>query len=263
MRMILLLLIGLGLVLGSFVNAFVWRLHTGRDWVRERSECTHCHHQLAPADLVPVLSWFFLKGKCRYCGKPIHDNPLAELAVPILFVISYVAWPLAHTGLGLFQFLVWCIVSVGFVILAVYDFRWYLLPNKIVFPLIGLAAVYAIGTAVWQHDMMVIVHAMLGALVIAGSFYVLFQMSKGTWIGGGDVKLGIALGLLAGGIFESFLLLFIASIAALIATIPSLLRHKATRTTHVPFGPFLIFGTVIVVLYGSRIIDWYVGLLYV
>jgi prepilin signal peptidase PulO-like enzyme (type II secretory pathway) len=261
--MILLLLIGLGLILGSFVNAFVWRLHEGRDWVRERSECTHCHHELAPKDLIPVLSWLYLRGKCRYCGKKIHDNPLAELAVPTLFVISYLAWPVQLTGSGLLQFVIWCIFIVGFVALAVYDFRWFLLPNKIVFPLIGLGIAQVIAVAVWDTNWNVLIGAAIGAATVGGIFYMLFQISNGSWIGGGDVKLGIVLGLLAGGALEGFLLLFVASIAALIATLPSVVQGRAKRKSHVPFGPFLIFGTIIVVLWGARLIDWYTGLIYV
>jgi leader peptidase (prepilin peptidase)/N-methyltransferase len=261
--MILIVLIGLGLILGSFVNALVWRMHESRDWVHERSECTHCHHQLATKDLIPVISWLMLHGKCRYCGKKIHDNPLTELAVPTLFDISYLAWPLALQGAGLFQFIVWCIFLVGFTALAAYDFRWFTLPNKIVFPLIGLAVVQVLVLAIWTMNWKIIVSAILGTAVVAGIFYLLFQLSRGTWIGGGDVKLGIVLGLLAGGLLEGFLVLFLASITALLATLPALIGGRANRKSHVPFGPFLMLGLIIVVLFGHRIIDWYTGLLYV
>lgn len=261
--MILLLLIGLGLILGSFVNALVWRMHEGRDWVRERSECTHCHHQLATKDLIPVVSWLLLRGKCRYCHKKIHDNPLTEIAVPVLFVVSYLAWPLQLAGTGLFQFVVWCIFIVGFVALAAYDFRWFLLPNKIVFPLAGLAAIQLTVVSAWDKNWMVLVGGVVGALVVSGIFYLLFQISNGAWIGGGDVKLGIALGALAGGLLEGFLVLFLASVTALIASVPALIQGKAKRKSHIPFGPFLILATIVVVLCGTQIIDWYTGLIYV
>jgi leader peptidase (prepilin peptidase)/N-methyltransferase len=261
--MILLLLVGLGLILGSFVNALVWRMHEGRDWVRERSECTHCHHRLAAKDLVPVISWLALRGKCRYCHKPIHDNPLTELAVPALLVLSYLSWPLDFHGAGLVTFVFWCVFIVGFVALAAYDFRWFMLPNKIVFPLIGLAALQVLVVAAMTGDVRALGSAILGALVVGGLFYVLFQLSGGAWIGGGDVKLGIALGLLAGGFFEGLLLLFVASITAMLATIPMIVKGKAHRKAHVPFGPFLILGLIVVQLYGSAIINWYTGLLYV
>src|SRR5579859_6630448 len=127
--MIVVLLIVLGLCFGSFVNALVWRLHEHRNFVNERSECTHCHHVLAPKDLVPVVSWLLLRGKCRYCRKPIQDTPVAELLVPALWVVSYVYWPHAlYSSLGLFTFVAWLLFVVGFVALAIYDFKWFLLP---------------------------------------------------------------------------------------------------------------------------------------
>src|SRR2546427_122886 len=103
--MIVLLLILLGLVLGSFVNALVWRLHEHKDWVNDRSECVHCHHKLGPLDLIPVVSYLYLRGKCRYCHQRIEDTPLTELALPLAFVTSYLCWPVAlQGGEALFQF---------------------------------------------------------------------------------------------------------------------------------------------------------------
>jgi prepilin signal peptidase PulO-like enzyme (type II secretory pathway) len=261
--MILLLLGGLGLILGSFVNAFVWRLHEGRDWVNDRSECVHCHHKLAAKDLVPVLSWLWLQGKCRYCHKPIEDSPLVELALPALFITSYMFWPTELVGKGLFEFVLWCIFLVGFMILTVYDLRWFLLPNKVVFPLIGLAAVYVIGGALYTGDVKEIAMALSGMAVVAGIFYALFQLSRGTWIGGGDVKLGIVLGLLAGGLIEGFLLLFTASVVGMLAALPMIIKGQAHRKTQLPFGPFLIIAVIVVRLFGGDIIDWYTDLLYV
>jgi prepilin signal peptidase PulO-like enzyme (type II secretory pathway) len=261
--MIVLLLILLGLVLGSFVNALVWRLHKQKDWVTGRSECTHCHHELGPLDLVPVFSWIFLRGKCRYCHKKIEDSPLVELALPALFVLSYVYWPMELAGRGLFEFVVWLVFLVGFMALTVYDLRWFLLPNKIVFPLIGLAIGQVLAAVAYDMDLRPLLLALCGAVVVAGIFYALFRVSNGTWIGGGDVKLGIVLGLLAGGLVEGFLLLFVASVAGMIAALPMILQGKANRKTQLPFGPFLILALIVVRLFGADIIDWYTGLLYV
>src|SRR6266542_3435082 len=219
--MIVVLLIVGGLVFGSFVNALVWRLHSKRDWVKERSECPHCHHQLAAKDLVPVLSWLSLNGKCRYCSKPIPDSPLVELVLPLLFVLSYYVWPQPLTGVGLFVFVLWLIFLVGFVALAVYDLKWFLLPDVIVFPLMALAAIQVLGVWVifggsWRD----VVSSILGALAISGLFFALFEISKGKWIGFGDVKLGVVLGLLAGGPVQAFVLLFVASLLGVLFSLP-------------------------------------------
>jgi len=260
--MIPLLLVVLGLILGSFVNALVWRLHAKKDWINDRSECVHCHHKLGPLDLIPVLSWVMLRGKCRYCHKKIDDNPLVEVLLPILFVVSYFFWPSPLQGSNLIEFVFWIIFLVGFMVLAVYDLRWFLLPDKVVFPLVVLAVLRVFIIAIYEGDWKILTSSLLGVLAISGIFYVLYQLSKGTWIGGGDVKLGIVLGLLAGGLLEGFLVLFAASVAGVIAALPMILQGKATRKTQLPFGPLLILGLITVTLFGSSVVTWYTGLLY-
>lgn len=260
--MIILFLIVFGLILGSFVNALVWRLHQNRDWVKDRSECVHCHHKLAAKDLVPVLSWLYLRGKCRYCAKPIQDSPAVELLVPLLFVASYILWPQMFVGEGLLTFALWLIFIVGFTVLAVYDFKWFLLPDKVVFPLMALAVVQVLTVAIfYQQFWPTVLGAVYAVIVLSGLFFVLHALSKGTWIGFGDVKLAVVLGLLAGGPFEAVLLLFVASMSGLLVSLPMLVAGRANRKAHIPFGPFLLFATVVVVLFGAEIIDWYKRLL--
>jgi len=259
--MIVLLLIVLGLLFGSFINALVWRLHEKKDWVSDRSECPNCHHKLAALDLVPVLSWVFLRGKCRYCHKPIPDSPFVEVALPALFVVSYAFWPEPLHGVGLFAFVFWLVFLVGFLALAVYDLKWFLLPNVIVFPLIALACVQIVGELLWGGTWNQLAGSAIGALVMSGLFYAIFILSKGRWIGFGDVKLAIVLGLLVGGALPALLVLFIASLLGTIVSLPLVLVGKANRKSHLPFGPMLIAGTVIVMLFGASIIDWYSGLI--
>ncbi len=261
--MIVLLLVFLGLVLGSFVNALVWRLHEHRDWVNDRSECTHCHHKLSTLDLIPVVSYVALRGRCRYCHKKIEDTPFTEVTLPLLFVASYLWWPIQFDAVGRFEFLLWLVFLVAFLALAVYDLRWFLLPDKVVFPLIGLAVLQVLILMVWQHDWRLILGAFGGVLAVSGIFYLLFQLSKGKWIGGGDVKLGVVLGILSGSVVDGFLLLFVASILGVLLALPALLQGKANRKTELPFGPLLIAGLIIVKLFGAHIINWYTGILYV
>ena len=260
--MIVLLLVLGGLVFGSFVNALVWRLHEGRDWVKERSECTHCHHELAPQDLVPVLSWLYLRGKCRYCHRPIQDSPLVELALPAAWLISYLYWPGPLQGLGLFAFIVWLIFLIGFLALAVYDLKWLLLPDVIVWPLVVLAFVQlAAGPVFFGGAWAAVADGLLGACTMSGLFLLIYLISKGNWIGFGDVKLALALGALAGGILPALLVLFVASLLGSFVALVLALQGKAGRKTQLPFGPLLIAGTVVVVLFGQRLIDWYSGFL--
>ncbi|HEY1835620.1 MAG TPA: prepilin peptidase [Candidatus Saccharimonadales bacterium] len=273
--MIVLLLAILGLVFGSFVNALVWRLHeqekiadgrvlkSKRARLRElsmwrgRSMCPHCHHQLAAKDLVPVVSWLWLHGKCRYCHHKIEDSPAIELVTALLFAISYLFWPAGLHGLGLMQFYFFLAFLVGFVALAVYDLRWFLLPDRIVFPLIGLAVVELLATLIFFHGGWAALGlAVWGVAIASGLFLVLYQVSRGEWIGGGDVKLGIVLGILIGGPIRSLLLLFIASLLGTLVSLPLLITAKANKKTLIPFGPFLLTAAVIIELFGSHFVDW-------
>jgi prepilin signal peptidase PulO-like enzyme (type II secretory pathway) len=144
-----------------------------------------------------------------------------------------------------------------FMALAVYDLCWYLLPDRIVFPLILLAVVEVLLVAAEASDWHVVLNAILGALAIAGTFWLLFQVSAGKWIGGGDVKLAVVLGLLAGTPLRALLVLFFSSIIGTVCSIPILLRGKKAMKVQVPFGPFLLAATAVVVLFGTDIIDWY------
>jgi len=222
--------------------------------------CSHCGHELAAKDLIPVVSWLWLRGRCRYCGVKIQDNPLVEVSTGLLFVLSYLWWPLPVHGIGLFQFIVWLLFVVAFVALATYDLKWFILPDRIVFPLIAIAAAEVVITAVWRQDAWFALDAMLGALTLSGIFYVLFQFSGGAWIGGGDVKLAIVLGLLAGSPVQSLLVLFFASVIGTLCSIPILLKGKKGLKVQVPFVPFLLAGTFLVVQFGQQIINWYTNL---
>jgi leader peptidase (prepilin peptidase)/N-methyltransferase len=280
--MIVAMLIIVGLALGSFVNALVWRIHA-QDQITDkktqtkadkaqlkrlsitkgRSMCMSCGHELATKDLFPVASWLWLRGRCRYCGARIPDSPLAEVAVPLLLVTSYLWWPWQLTSwLSWVSLGVWGAVLVCFVALALYDVRWYLLPNRVVFPLVIVALVFR-GLIAMQADhnqLGVLLAGLWGAALLAGLFYLLFSISNEQWIGGGDVKLALALGLLAGGPLEALLLLFLASTTGTLAAVPLLLRGKPLRHMKVPFGPFLILATILTVLFSSSMISWYTGL---
>lgn len=263
-----LLMIILGLSAGSFANAVVWRVHAqakakkpnkSLSITKGRSMCPHCRHVLAWYDLIPVISWVSLMGKCRYCHRPISlQYPLVELITTALFMWSYLEWvPLGKwadpVALGL-----WLVTLTGLVVLFIYDLRWMLLPNRILYPLFIPAGLYA-ATVVFTSNKPVekVVAHILAAFFLGGLFWLLFQVSKGRWIGGGDVKLGFLLGLLAGGLAQAILLLFLASLIGTLVALPMMVAKKARTNTRLAFGPFLIVASFVVILYGSSIIGWY------
>ena len=220
--------------------------------------CPSCRHSLNVKDLVPVASWISLKGRCRYCQKPVsRQYPAVELLTAVLFVVSYAWWPAPLAGAEAIRFGCWLLFLAGFVALVVYDLRWMLLPHRIVYPLIGLALLqWAAIWALYGLNAGQLAGIGLSTLVGGGLFYLLFQLSEGKWIGGGDVKLGFLLGLIVADPAQSWLLLFLAATLGSLITLPLLLTGKATRQSRVPFGPFLMAGGLVVMLFGPAIITW-------
>lgn len=269
-----------GLMFGSFINAFVWRYHQTHDdegklkklskkqkqllsITRGRSICTDCKHQLSYLDLVPLFSWLFLGGKCRYCHKPISiQYPLVELATAILFVLSYVFWPLGFQTIGIVMFLVWVVIVGFFVLLAVYDIKWQLLPDKILIPFTAVTVVYGVLSVINAESTTGGILGILGGiLACSGLFALLFVLSNGRWIGGGDVKIGIGLGILAGSLLSGILVIMFASVIGLIISVPFLFSKKLEMKSKIAFGPMLIMACYIVVIFGQQMIDWYLDFL--
>jgi leader peptidase (prepilin peptidase) / N-methyltransferase len=250
----------LGLSFGSFASATVWRLHKKKDIVNDRSECESCHHKLAWYDLIPVISWVLLSGKCRYCKKPIRaELPLTELLTAVLFVGSYVMWPYSMNTFGEgMLFGLWLVAIILLVILFVYDMKWMLLPDKVVFPLIAVGTLMAITRFTIAEDMTAtILGSVYAVLILSGLYLALFVVSKGKWVGLGDVKLGIFLGLGLGSWELALLCLFLANFLGCLVVVPGILSGKMKRTSRVPFGPFLIGGFLLTFIFGQYIIDWY------
>lgn len=270
--MFIVMLILLGLCLGSFVNALIWRLHVQEGLrskkerekysiTKGRSMCMHCKHALTTIDLIPVVSWIYLKGRCRYCGHTIPDSPISELLAPTLFVISYLYWPLTFNTEGKVLFTFWLMYLTGFIALALYDLRWYMLPDRIVFPLMYLVGLQiSIQLVFFGLSITELLQIGMSILVAGGIFWCLFQVSDGKWIGGGDVKLGFLIGAILASPALSILYIFIASLIGTLISLPLMITGRAKKTSHLPFGPFLLMSTFIVFLFGTLIVDWYKSL---
>lgn len=260
---IILALTLIGLCFGSFVNAAVWRIKKKKNLWNDRSQCVHCHHKLGAHDLVPVLSWLSLRGKCRYCKKPISKQyPFVEIAVTLFFVGSYIFWPYVLADIiSWVLFGLWLVAGVMLAILFIYDLKWLLLPDKVVFPLIGVGVLTVIAKLITAQDITVtLINTAFAALILSGIYLIVFIWSKGSWIGFGDVKLGLALALLLGDWQLALLTLFLANLIGCIVVIPAMAQNKLKRSSHIPFGPFLIAGFIIAGLFGPDLIHWYFAL---
>lgn len=251
----------LGAAMGSFAGALAWRLHTKRNFVSERSECEHCHHKLGALDLIPIVSWLMLGGKCRYCGKPIGWLPfVTEVTVAALFVISFVYWPLGFaTWHAVTLFVMWLAYLVTLSVLVIYDTRYMLLPDKIVLPLAVIAFIDAAFRVSLMPDASVMTYIQyvgFGLVALAGVYGALWIVSKGKWVGFGDVKLSIFIGAILGW-QKALLVLCLSNVIGFLVVVPGLLTKKLDRTSRIPFGPFLIAAFVIAGLFGDAVIHWY------
>lgn len=254
--MIVISLIILGLVFGSFINALVWRTHEKKSVMHGRSMCPHCRHELSAKDLVPLLSWLALGGRCRYCRQPIsYQYPLVEAATASLFAVSYLYWPrdigdsyeVAYFGL-------WLVSLVLMIAMAVYDLKWMLLPDKFNWPFVlsALLSVAVLG----QIDTTLLGRQVGGGVAAWTFFAALYYGSKGRWLGGGDVKYALGMGLWLG-LGKVLVGVLAAFYAACLVVLPLLLMRIIQRRQPVPFGPFLIAGTIIAMIFGQDLIDWY------
>lgn len=237
----------LGLVIGSFLNVVVHRVPRGESVVRPPSACPGCGTPIRPSDNVPVLSWLVLRGRCRTCGTGISARyPLVELGTAVLFVVMAVRFGLDPV-LPAYLYL----AAVGMALAAI-DIDTQRLPDVLTLPSYAVAVVLLGAAQVLGSDSGELLRAVLGAAV-AFSFYFALAFAYPAGMGFGDVKLSGVLGLYLGwlgwgalvvGLFAGFLLGGVFGVL-LIAS------RRGGRRSKVPFGPFMLLGTLLAVLVGQ------------
>lgn len=258
----------LGACLGSFTNVLVDRGQQGKSLLG-RSKCDFCGHALRWFENIPVLGFFLVRGKCRACQKKLSwQYPLVELALALLFVAigfwtgfvgQVVTWE------GAIETSYYLFMSFILVAIFVWDLKYMIVPN----PLVAAGVLVSLLFVFWKYfssDCLFfeldcfVASAVVGGAIVGGFFYFLYFISKGKFIGGGDVKLGFLLGMMVGWKLTYFLLLFAYVLGAVVA-IYLLLTKKKRMNSHIPFGPFLIASTFLVLFFGEKLIYWYKNLL--
>lgn len=282
-------LIIVGLCMGSFAGATTWRIRA--KWVRDyspeqqgynkaeidrlkklsnnsifkdRSRCLDCGYKLCWYDLIPLFSWAILRGKCRKCHKPIgYLEPIIEVAMAIFFVLSYVFLPFSMCDFfGIARFVIWLVAGVALATAFVFDYKWFFLPDKSTYIVIGLGIVNSIITILLADDKFLSFSSIMGSvLILSGIYYLIYNISNGKWIGFGDIKLGLGLALMLANWKLAFVALFAANLIGCIVVTPNLIKKKMTAKTHVAFGPLLIVGYAISGLFGNLLINLYISLL--
>jgi prepilin signal peptidase PulO-like enzyme (type II secretory pathway) len=245
-----------GAAIGSFLNATVWRLRTGENFVTGRSHCPKCFHKLSAFDLVPILSYLFLRGRCRYCHTGIAwQYVLVEGAVGALFLAAAgslapadYAW---STDLLLSLLFHWFVIA-GMTVVFLYDLRYMLILRKVTVPLTALAFLGSLGLG------MGLVELIVGAAVGFGFFWLQMVFSKGRWIGGGDLHLGLLMGVILGWP-RIALALWLAYVVGAVVALALMWRGRHGWKSQLPFGTFLAAATVASLLFGERLLGWYFG----
>ncbi|MBI4186338.1 MAG: prepilin peptidase [Chloroflexi bacterium] len=238
----------LGTAIGSFLNVCIDRLPAGKSLLRPPSHCDTCQHRLSPKDLVPIFSYLWLRRRCRYCHAPITLRPfLVETGSGLLFAFLY--W---HYGPGI-VLAVTAIYSSLFIVLAVIDLEHGLILNKIVYP----AAAMALVIDVFLPQPGIISGAIGGTIGLV--FLLLPALLYPSGMGWGDVKMAALIGLVTGFPLVLVALPLGAILGGVVAGGLLLLKVKK-RKEAIPFGPFLSLATIVALLWGQQIVDWYVGL---
>lgn len=245
----------IGLCVGSFLNVVILRTKEGTSPAKGRSQCPFCHAILKMTDLIPLGSYLWLRGKCRYCHTCIGlQCPLMELTTGLGFVLIYLRYFLGFSLPGYFSesLFFWFCARDAFLfcvllVIAVYDLRYTHILDRFTLPvlLILFPLQFFLGMSFES--------LVLGALVLASFFGAQYVLSGGTWVGGGDLRLGALMGV-ALGVSQGLLALFLAYVIGAGVAIVLLATKKATRKTQIPFGPFLAGATFFILFAG----DWIV-----
>jgi leader peptidase (prepilin peptidase)/N-methyltransferase len=239
-----------GLIVGSFLNVVIYRVPRKESIVSPRSACPTCDVPIAPRDNVPVLSWLFLRGRCRNCHSPISMRyPLVEAATAGLF-----AGVAARIGFS-WTLPAYLVLAAGLLALACTDMEHLLLPKRIVYPVLGLVgSLLVVAAAITGHWHNLLVAAISGAVW----FVIFFAMNaiSPRALGFGDVRLAPVLGLALGWLGIRYVLLgfFAANLIGAIIGIALIASKRMSREQQIPYGVFLAVGTLIAILAGPELL---------
>ncbi|WP_062517168.1 prepilin peptidase [Demequina gelatinilytica] len=239
----------LGLLCGSFANVLIARIPAGERWANERSRCPRCGHQLAWHDNIPVLSWLWLRRRCRYCAAPISARyPIVELSTAALFAAVAAVHGASWLTVALLYL---ALVSVA---LFVIDLDVQRLPNELVLPAIPVVLVFVAAQAGTDGDWWTLARAALGGLALGGFYFVLwFLYPKG--LGFGDVKAAVLLGIALGAVGWDALAVggILGPLIGGVAGIAAIVRHRKAAGVRIAYGPWLIAGAWVGLLAGPEL----------
>ena len=254
----------LGLLFGSFINVCIFRIPEGKSIIIPLSACTKCGNGLKPLDLIPVFSFIFLKGRCRYCNAQISARyPLVELLTAAVFLILYAKFEFTIAFFA-FAFLMVILITVAFI-----DIDHKIIPNGLVITgLAGGIALFAyniyypvtnvFGDEKWFTPILGMLSGSGILFLVAVIGLIIYRTDNA--MGMGDVKLSAPIGLFLGWKLCLIALFLSIMIAGIISLLLMIMRVKKRRDT-IPFGPFIVLGTFITIIWGWGILNWYANYL--
>lgn len=259
----------LGASIGSFLSVVIHRVkHDEKGLFMGRSRCPHCKKNLSHLDLIPVLNYIMLGGHCRYCKKPISLYYFfLEITTALIFLLMYLRFPFIMEGATLSDYTVDFMTLVQYIFAAVngtfligiffFDLQYMEIPDLLMYPLIVVGLLGSLITKAVDFPSILI--AIAGAIVFFGGQH---WLSKGKWLGEGDVYVAVAMAVMFG--WKLFIVGVALSYIIGAALCIILLLTKATKAkSQIPFAPFLVFGTFATILYGNEILNWYTNMLHI
>ncbi len=239
---------------GSFANVCIYRLPINKNIALGRSFCTNCKKKIAWFDNIPVLSYLILRSKCRNCKKKISFQYfLVELLGILNFSVIYLLFGITLTTILLI------ILSLAFLIIFFIDLRHYIIPNSITYPMMILGFIKSFDpnlNSIFPNYINSLIGGIFGYAMIWSIIYFYKQIKKKDGMGLGDAKLFAVIGFWFGWISIPFII-FLSSIIALIYVLPDLLNNSKKMSSQIPFGPFIIIGTIFYLVFQ----DYFVQLL--
>lgn len=253
------LLFIIGAAFGSFASVVIYRLHSKKQGIiKGKSACPQCDTKLALLDLVPILSYLTLRGKCRYCSKEIsYMYPLIELLMGIVFAALFFKFTFVDAQLNfspaiLGIYLLYAFYSFILIATFFFDLHYMKVSDELLLPAILIGLIATLGAPATPS----LIDALIGGAGAVVFFGLQALLSKGAWIGLGDLRIGAFMGIILGWklvIVALFLSYLIGSVVSLI------IAARAGRFfgVKIPFAPFLVTGTLITIFFGQNIMQWY------
>ncbi len=246
----LIFVIILGGLWGSFANVCIHRLPIGKGVVSGRSFCPNCKKSITWKDNIPIISFLFLNGKCRRCKKKISFQYLIiEVITIIYFLVVYYLYGISTTTL------LFLILGLSFIIIFFIDLKYYIIPNVLTFSLMVIGFVKSFDpnlNSIFPNFINSLIGGIFGYLIIWSIIYFYKQVRNKEGMGLGDAKLLSAIGFWFGWISIPFVI-FLSSIIALLSVIPGLMKKSKKLSSQIPFGPYIIIGTLIYLIFESNI----------